>query len=867
MSWIVHPARGTIEFMASRVRRFGSGAAILTVILLYGLPAAAQPAQAVRGEVLDATGAALPGATVTLAAAGAVVRTATTDGGGAFVFQGVPPGSYTVSATLQGFQARSADVVVGPRAPKLLHLTLALAGMRQEITVAGETPQVAMSPSSNANAITVTQAMLESLPIFDDDPIATLSGFLDSTAIATGGVTLLVNGMEVNSLNVSTSAIQQIKINQDPYSALYSRPGRGRIDIITKPGSQQFDGSGSVIARDARLNARNAFAAVRSPEQRRIADGYVGGPVAHSQTTSFMASVKADTRDQQAIVFALGPDGPISATAPEPYRHLLASVAINHQHGSSTIAVTPSYEQEQETSGAGGTTLASAGTTYYHREIDLTYNQQTVLRPTLLNQLRVLFGQELEPRTSVSSGPGIVVNGAFTGGGAQVDLRRTELHIQLAENLAITRGSHFLQVGFQIPDWSRRGFYDSSGFGGTYYFSDLNAYHAGTPYAFSQRQGNGDVVWLEKVLGVYANDDWTIGSRVTLSGGVRYDWSNYFHDHDNVAPRVSFAVKPLGGNSTVLRGGAGLFYDKVGPFPIIDVLDYRPGGIQQVLLTNPSYPDPYAGGASLATLPQSIAQFAPGIQVPWTLQYSAGVEQQLSKTTTLSVMYDGVTGTLLRSRDLNAPPPPLYDARPNPAYGTIQQIDASGRQQANALEVTLRGRIAHLFNGQVQYRLSRAMNNSGGWTWYPANDYDLAGEWARADFDRRHRLMLLGGITPGHGFNVGAALTLQSGAPYTMLAGQDLYDNGRGNARPAGVPRNSLQGAGLADLDLRVSRDFRLGGAAGAARALTIGLDAFNVLNTVNDGSYVGVITSPLFGRPVSAGPPRQLQLSGRITF
>lgn len=851
--------------MASWVRGFGVRAALLTLILLSAGRAAAQPAQALRGTVVDATGAALPGATVTLAANG-VGRKATTDGVGAFVFQDVPRGSYTVTAALQGFETRSADVVVGDRAPKLLHLTLPLARVHQEVTVAGETPQVTTNPAANANAISITQSMLEGLPIFDDDPIATLSAFLDSTAIATGGITLLVNGMEVNSLDVSTSAIQQIKINQDPYSALYSRPGRGRIDIITKPGSQQFDGSGSFIARDSRLNARNAFAPVKPPEQRRIGDGYVGGPVGTSRTTSFMASVKADTRDQQAIVYALGPEGPINAAAPEPYRHQLASVAITHQHGASTISLMPSYEEEKETSGAGGTTLASAATTYYHREIDLTYNQQTVLSPTVLNQIRVLAGQELEPRTSVSTAPGIVVNGAFTGGGAQVDLRRTEAHIQLAENLAITRGRHFLQVGFQIPDWSRRGFYDSSGFGGTYYFADLTAYTAGTPYAFTQKHGNGDVVWVEKVLGAYVNDDWTIGSHATLSAGLRYDWSNYFHDHDNVAPRVSFAVTPTGGKSTVLRGGAGLFYDKVGPFPVIDVLDYRPGGIQQVLLTNPPYPNPYAGGASLATLPQSLAEFAPGIQVPWTLEYSGGIEQQLLKTVTLSVMYDGLTGTLFRSRDVNAPLPPLYGARPNPVFGTIQQIDSSARQQSNALEVTLRGRIAKLLNGQVQYRLSRTMNNSGGWTWYPANDSDLSGEWARADFDRRHRLMLLGGITPGRGFNLGAALTLESGAPYSMLVGQDVYNNGRGNARPAGVPRNSLQGAGLADLDLRLSRDFRLGG-TGHGPVLTIGLDGFNVLNTVNDDSYVGVISSPLFGQPVSAGPPRQLQFSGRFTF
>ena len=100
-----------------------------------------------------------------------------------------------------------------------------------------------------------------------------------------------------------------------------------------------------------------------------------------------------------------------------------------------------------------------------------------------------------------------------------MDVRRTEAHIQLSENLALTKGSHLLQVGVQVPDWSRRGFDDHSGFGGTYYFSGLSAYAAGQPYAFVQQSGNGHVVWLEKVLGFYANDDWQVRPTVTLSLG------------------------------------------------------------------------------------------------------------------------------------------------------------------------------------------------------------------------------------------------------------------------------------------------------------------------------------------------------------
>jgi hypothetical protein len=108
-------------------------------------------------------------------------------------------------------------------------------------------------------------------------------------------------------------------------------------------------------------------------------------------------------------------------------------------------------------------------------------------------------------------------------------------------------------------------------------------------------------------------------------------------------------------------------------------------------------------------------------------------------------------------------------------------------------------------------------------------------------------------------------LTLQSGQPYSETAGSDSFNNGRSNARPPDIPRNSLQGGGLAELDLRFSRDFHVGGTSGPT--MTMGIDAFNALNTINYATYVGTVTSPLFMQPVSAQAARQIQLSARVKF
>jgi hypothetical protein len=156
--------------------------------------------------------------------------------------------------------------------------------------------------------------------------------------------------------------------------------------------------------------------------------------------------------------------------------------------------------------------------------------------------------------------------------------------------------------------------------------------------------------------------------------------------------------------------------------------------------------------------------------------------------------------------------------------------------------------------------------------WQPPNSYDLSLEFARADFDQRHRFDFIGTFNQGSWANLGVALALYSGRPYSIVTGRDDFNTGTANARPAGEARNNAQGPGYADLDLRWSRElFRRGipsgGSQNAGASLAIGVDAFNVLNRVNYSRYIGTLTSPFFGQAISAQPARRLQLSLRFRF
>ena len=171
------------------------------------------------------------------------------------------------------------------------------------------------------------------------------------------------------------------------------------------------------------------------------------------------------------------------------------------------------------------------------------------------------------------------------------------------------------------------------------------------------------------------------------------------------------------------------------------------------------------------------------------------------------------------------------------------------------------------FNGQMQYTLSRGYNDTNGIGSFPGQRLRPV---RRMGARRLRPAPPLPPARPNDGaqasFDLGVGLSANTGGPYNETLGLDLYNNGRGRARPAGVPRNSLETTGFASLDIRASRDIKLGGGKDA-RAITLGFDAFNVLNRVNYGTFVGTLGSPLFGQPVTARAPRQLQFSARMKF
>jgi len=825
----------------------------------------------IGGTVLDPSGAEVPEATVTLKRGAGAISSVKTDSSGRFRFEAVPPGSYSIEIQQEGFEPSLTQVQVQEKPLAPLTITLALAQLVSQVSVTAGAVQVSTDTAENRDSVNADQALLESVPVFDQDYVAAMSAFLDAGSLGNNGAQLIINGVEVTSATVTASAIQQVRINQNPYSAEFARPGRGNIEIITKEASSAYHGTLNFIFRDSVMNARDPFALVRAPEQRRILEGAISGPVGHSKTTSFLLSGHRQEEDLQSIVFAEGLNGPIRENVSSPKRDTLISLHIGHQFSSNHSAYFQYNEWEYPSfnQGVGGFVLPEAGTNSDQWEREWIFSDRLTLSPKWLIQSQVLIGWEHHATSSVTNAPKIVVQDAFTSGGAQIDLLGTERHAQLNEIASWSSGKHFVKFGLNVPDWSRRGIVNHSNFGSTYFFSSLQDYAAQQPYAFRQQAGSGEVLYWQQELGAFVQDDYRLRPNLSLSLGLRYNWQNHLHDHRQFAPRIAIAYSPQKSRKTVFRSGAGIFYDRTGAGPLGDLLLYNGLTLQNYLIKNPTYPSPFLNGGSLANFPTDVVQFDPSIHEPYSIQYSFSVERQLAKQTTLAVTYNGSVGiSLFRSLDINAPLPPDYLVVPDPSVGVLRQIESSGRQISNSLQVTLRGELPHHISGLMQYSLSRTDNNTGGITWFPANQYDLSGEWSRADFDQKHRFNLLESYSPGKSFTIGLGITAASGKPYSLTSGGDIYGTGLTNGRPAGVPRNSLEGPAYLDFDSRLSRDFFLSrGKKEKGNVLTVAFDAFNLLNHVNYVAYVGNLQSPFFGQAVSAYPARRLQITTRFKF
>jgi len=860
-----------------------------------------------RGLVTDETGAIIPAAEVDLVDAnGTISGKYKSDGAGNFQVNAPHAGKFMLVVSEPGFKTVRTLVIIGIPAPATaaaapvspMRIILPIAAVATNVEVNAENNQDLTSTDENSDSSVLTTQDLKALPIFDNDYVSAMGAFLDSNMSGTGGSGLLVDGVEANRATVSSSAVQEVQINQDPYSARYYYPGRGQMEIMTKSAAEHYHGQFNFYFRDSAMNAQNALAPSKPFEERRIYEGHTTGPIPHAQKSSFLVSFNRAEEDRDSVVSATiaptlsNPTGVFQANVAAPTRDTEFSGRTGHQFGDQHSAyVQYSYEDwTGQNQGVGGQTLASGGYNAEYREDDLMMHLDSTLSAVFLNQVSLVGEHTSSRNQNTAEGPRINLPGDFLSGSAQSDAFGTEYNFRFSDIVSWTRGHHLVKYGANVPHISRRAYDDHNNELGTYTFGPTVAadgvtvlqttfqnYTNNLPSAYSQNTGVTHFIYHQQEMGAFVQDQYKINNRLSITPGIRYDWQNFLATRRlGISPRFSFAWVLDPSSKTIVRGGGGIYYDRFGGGPMLDLARYENGRRRsvQVSLTPSTLPVsgcvPISKCITLAAQPPSLVQLQPNAKIPYQIQYGVSIERQLGERATGTISVYSVRGIdMFRSLDVNAPTQLSgYKQRPNPAYGRIRQMQPAGFFEGSGMDIAYRGRLNKYFTGFGRYTWSHYESNTGGISWYPEIQTDPEAEWSNSGFDKRHQVNLYAMFHPEGLLNLAVGAFASTGSPWTVLTGTDEYGDNLFNTRPDGVHRNTKTNPSYVDMDVRWGHDFAFtANKADDAPKVGFSVGAFNVLNHVNGWGIDQIQTSPSFGQITGASPARRIQLGMRFQF
>jgi Carboxypeptidase regulatory-like domain/TonB dependent receptor len=871
-----------------------------------------------RGAVTDPTGASIPNAEIDLVdASGAPAGKFQSGADGSFAVTAPHAGAYTLVVSEAGFTTARVEVKIAtpgatPGAPAAanaaaalaapLKVVLPIAPAATNVTVNAETSEDLTSTDENHDSSVMTAQDLKALPIFDNNFVSAMSSFLDADVTATGGTGIMVDGVEANRVTVSPSAVEQVLINQDPYSARYYYPGRGQMEIITKSAAENYHGELNFYFRDSALNAQNALAPSKPFEQRRIYEGSATGPIprgksANFKNSSFLVSFNREEEDLDAVVSATvvptaaDPSGAFNANVPAPTRDTEFSLRAGHQFGAHSAYMQYSYQNATAANqGVGGLSLAQAGYNNTYHEDDFVAHVDSALSANLLNQLSLVGEHWFNRNQDAVEGAQISLPGDFLGGSAQADSFATEYNARLSDIVTWTHGRNLVKYGIGIPHMGRRAYDDETNELGTYTFgptlgSDgvtvvtdaLQNYQNNLPSGFSENTGDTHFIYHQQEMGGFIQDQFKVTGRFGITPGLRYDWQNFLANRRlGFSPRVSFAWVLDAQSKTIVRGGGGIYYDRFGGGPLLDLERYGSARRRAVILSLDPATLPQTGCVpitecvTLTGQPPALAELEPDAKIPYQMQYGLSIERQLGEraTGTMSV-YETRGIDMFRSVDVNAPSAESdYTERPDPEFGRVREMQTAAFYTGNGLDISYRGMWNKYFTGFGRYTWSHNESNTGGIGWFPQNQLDPEGEWSNSSYDRAQRLGMYAIFQQKSLLNLAAGIFANSGSPWTVLTGTDAYGDGLFNTRPDGVGRNTETGPGYVDLDLRWGHDFAVtANKADEAPRLGFSASSFNLLNHVNGAAIDNVESSPEFGQVTAVAPPRRIQLAMRFQF
>ena len=805
---------------------------IALTIALAGLAAArgqtAAPAPAavatasLHGHISDQTGALIPGAKITVStAAGAQVATATADTAGAYEVQGLAAGDYILAVDCEGFapfQSKAITIAAGQL--KRVDVAMAIEAEQQSVVVTDESPMVNVEAGGNASAVVLKGKDLDALSDDPDELSNELTALAGPSAGPNGGQ-IYIDGFSGGQLPPK-SAIREIRINQNPFSAEFDRLGYGRIEILTKPGTDKLHGQFFIQGNDKPFNTGNPFTNTIPSYYSYQFNGTVSGAI--SKTASFFAS--AEQRNTENVNAWRISDAVLENT-PGIFVNDLnygvnllnrrirdnASARIDWQLGTkNTFTVRYGFWSESEHGDLNSGSLPSASTHESNTDHTVQMSDAIVINDHAVNETRFQFERQNENHYPDSTDRTISVQGEFTGGGFSGQQSRDHTtRLELQNLTTLSHGTHAIKFGTRLRD-SRDANLTNANFNGSFTFDSSDKYlnmanglAAGTPFddlvsqygptSASYTTGTESALANVFDMALFAQDDWKFNPRLTLSGGIRWEAQNHISDHDDWAPRVALAYALDGGKNkkakTVVRAGYGFFYDRFGSMNLLTV--NRATLQHQIVLNDPTCTSTATslstidlgtctsnGGSSNASTPVRY-EVAPSYHSPYTGQAGASVERQISSgiSATLTYLHSfGVHQLVTRNADQAIGGTPQ-----DSSGGYLYEFFPEAVFKQNQLITSVNAKVGKNLNLMGFYTAGWA-NSNGGAGSNASNAYNLDQDYGRAGFVSRNMLFFMANYSAPWGIRVNPFMIAQSGRPFNITLPTDSENNFY-NQRPA----------------------------------------------------------------------------------
>ena len=456
----------------------------------------------------------------------------------------------------------------------------------------------------------------------------------------------------------------------------------------------------------------------------------------------------------------------------------------------------------------GYPTLATTSNSLEH-QVQITDSQ--IINDHIVNETRFQWLYDSSSASSAGNAPEVSVPGYFASGNSTTQTNTDHSnHLELQNITTMSHGAQAIKFGTRIRD-NRDANSSDAGFNGSFSFPSLDAYlytvnglaqhmtlaqiAAACPASESLGCLPNKLNYNTGAQAVTANvfdaalffqDDWKANRNLTLSGGMRWESQNHVADHDDWAPRVSFAYALDGHKNskqakTVLRGGYGLFYSRfsLGNVENLERYNGSADAETQTVINNPtcfsasSLSDAQQTGCGTAAqVASTVDKVSPNYHSPYSQQFGTSLERQLTKTTTLTLTYLHTFGVHQQATiDANAFKPgsfqfgstTLTGTRPNPALGIVNEYYPEAVFKENQLIMNVNARFSQNLGITGFYTLAWANSDDAGGT--ASNSYNLSQDYGRASFVGRQSLFMIGNYTGPFKISFNPFLIAQAGRP------------------------------------------------------------------------------------------------------